>query len=169
MFTTNNISNTQNKRKQLDDYTCGLIIGRFQSGKCPAEIVRDMKLPRSTIVDCINRFKKTGTGVSKKRTGRPKKLTARDRRTICRRFRKEPFVPFTAHNQQLKLAGINIHKQTLSKYAKDEGFRSYTPASVPMLSTVNKKKRLAWAKEKVNWTLEQWMNVIWSDESRFNV
>ena len=38
-----------------------------------------------------------------------------------------------------------------------------------MLEHPQRKKRLAWAKDKVNWTTEQWMNVVWSDESRFKV
>ena len=28
-------------------------------------------------------------------------------------------------------------------------------------------KRLQWARERRNWTLEQWKKVAWSDESRF--
>lgn len=169
MTLTDITNNTQKPRIQLDDYTCGLIIGRFQADQSPAVIQQALKIPRSTIVDCINRWKKTGTGVIKTRSGRPQKLSERDQRTVVRSFREEPFIPFVAHNEKLKAAGINIHPQTLIKYAAMNGFGSYSPAYVPKLTPNHMKRRLLWAKEKVNWTPEQWANVIWSDESKFNV
>lgn len=169
MTITDITNQNQKKRTQTDEYTCGLIIGRFQLGQNVAGIQRDMEIPRSTIVDCIDRYKKTGTGVIKKRTGRALKLSERDQRTLVRSFRAEPFLPFVAHNEKLKSAGINIHPQTLIKYAAMNGFASYSPAYVPKLTPNHMKKRLLWAKDKVNWTPEQWRNVIWSDESKFNV
>ena len=39
--------------------------------------------------------------------------------------------------------------------------------SVPMMTPVHRRKRLQWARERRNWTLEQWKKVAWSDESHF--
>ena len=36
-----------------------------------------------------------------------------------------------------------------------------------MMTPVHHQKRLQWARERRNWTLEQWLVVAWSDESRF--
>ena len=36
-----------------------------------------------------------------------------------------------------------------------------------MMTPVHHQKRLQWARERRNWTLEQWKKVSWSDESRF--
>ena len=36
-----------------------------------------------------------------------------------------------------------------------------------MITPVHHRKRLQWAHERRNWTLEQWKKVAWSDESRF--
>lgn len=47
------------------------------------------------------------------------------------------------------------------------GFRSRRPARVPLLSQTNRKRRLLWALERRNWTVEDWKKVAWSDESRF--
>lgn len=49
----------QKKRVQVDDYTRGMIIGRFQGGQSPSDIHRHMEIPESTVVDCINHWKKT--------------------------------------------------------------------------------------------------------------
>lgn len=64
---------------------------------------------------------------------------------------------------------IDIHPQTLIKYAAMNWFGSYSPAYVPKLTAKHKEKRLLWTKNKLNWTNEQWASVIWSDDSKFNV
>ena len=39
----------------------------------------------------------------------------------------------------------------------------------PLLTKTHKQNRLKWAKEHRTWTIEEWKNVIWSDESAFAV
>ncbi len=38
---------------------------------------------------------------------------------------------------------------------------------MPLLSAKNRKQRLKCAQIHQNWTIEDWKNVAWSDESRF--
>ncbi len=38
---------------------------------------------------------------------------------------------------------------------------------MPLLSAKNRKRRLQFAQAQQNWTIEDWKNVAWSDESRF--
>ncbi len=45
------------------------------------------------------------------------------------------------------------------------GYCSRRPHQV--LSTKNRKRRLQFAQAHQNWTIEDWKNVAWSDESRF--
>ena len=51
----------------------------------------------------------------------------------------------------------------------EEGFVSRYSAKKPFLTLKMKKKRLQWAKEHKNWTLDDWKSVIFSDESKFNL
>uniref|UniRef100_A0A3Q2CF91 Gamma-aminobutyric acid type A receptor subunit alpha6b n=1 Tax=Cyprinodon variegatus TaxID=28743 RepID=A0A3Q2CF91_CYPVA len=44
---------------------------------------------------------------------------------------------------------------------------SRRPHRVPLLSAKNRKLRLQFAQTHRNWTIEDWKNVAWSDESRF--
>jgi len=44
---------------------------------------------------------------------------------------------------------------------------SRRPYRVPLISTTNRKKRIQFARAHQNWTVEDWKNVAWSDESRF--
>ncbi len=41
------------------------------------------------------------------------------------------------------------------------------PHRVPLLSAKNRKQGLQFAQNHQNWTIEDWKNVAWSDESRF--
>lgn len=38
-----------------------------------------------------------------------------------------------------------------------------------MLRTANKKKRLTWARNHEAWTTDDWRNVLWTDESKFEL
>ncbi len=47
------------------------------------------------------------------------------------------------------------------------GYSSSRPHRVPLLSAKNRKQRLQFTQANQNWTIEDWKNVAWSDESRF--
>ncbi len=47
------------------------------------------------------------------------------------------------------------------------GSSSRRPHRVPLLSAKNRKRSLQFAQTHQNWTIEDWKNVAWSDESRF--
>ncbi len=47
------------------------------------------------------------------------------------------------------------------------GYSSSRPHRVPLLSAKNRKRRLQFTQANQNWTIEDWKNVAWSDESRF--
>ncbi len=47
------------------------------------------------------------------------------------------------------------------------GFSSRRPHRVPLLSAKNRKQRIQFTQNHQNWTIEDWKNVAWSDESLF--
>ncbi len=48
-----------------------------------------------------------------------------------------------------------------------DGYSSRRPHRVPFPSAKNRRWRLQFAQAHQNWTIEDWKNVAWSDESRF--
>jgi hypothetical protein len=51
---------------------------------------------------------------------------------------------------------------------KESGeFNSYWASVKPFISKRNQKRRLQWCRERLNWTLDQWNKVLWTDESPF--
>jgi transposase len=52
------------------------------------------------------------------------------------------------------------------KYAlKSRGYKRYVALRKPPLCEANRIARLAWANSHVDWTLDQWRKILWSDET----
>jgi len=70
----------------------------------------------------------------------------------------------TRYNQGMQ---NTISEPTTHRTLKQMAYSSRRPHWVPLLSAKNRKQRLKFAKAHQNWTIEDWKNVTWSDESRF--
>jgi len=51
---------------------------------------------------------------------------------------------------------------------KQHSFKAVTKKKKPLLTTVHRKKWLAFALKHKEWTVEDWKRVIWSDETKIN-
>ncbi len=60
-----------------------------------------------------------------------------------------------------------ISERTTRRTLKQMGYSSRRPHQVPLLSAKNRKQRLQFTQAHQNWTIKDWKNVAWSDESRF--
>ncbi len=70
----------------------------------------------------------------------------------------------TRYNQGMQ---NTISERTTHQTLKQMGYSSRRPHQVPLLSAKNRKQRLQFTQAQQNWTIEDWKNVAWSDESRF--
>ena len=52
---------------------------------------------------------------------------------------------------------------------KEKGMIGRIAGRKPLLRPVNKQKRLKFAQEHVDWTIDQWKSVLWTDESKFEL
>ncbi len=69
----------------------------------------------------------------------------------------------TRYNQGMQ---NTISKRPTHQTLKQMGYSSRRPHRVPLLSAKNRKRRLQFTQAHQNWTIEDWKNVAWSDESR---
>jgi hypothetical protein len=58
-----------------------------------------------------------------------------------------------------------ISASTVYRVLKEEGYSSYKRTMNPSLNKANKKARLTFCLVHKDWTLEDWKNVIWTDET----
>ncbi len=79
--------------------------------------------------------------------------------------RKATVTQITARYNQGMQNTISEH--TTRRTLKQMGYSSRRPHRVPLLSAKNRKRRLQFTQTPQNWTIGDWKNVAWSDESRF--
>ena len=64
---------------------------------------------------------------------------------------------------------VSVNKDTVRKALKEKGIGSYTATRKPLLTLRDRIRRYKWCKERLNWPVEKWAKVIWSDESNYQV
>ena len=119
---------------------------------------------RRTIQLLQARMNQTGTVTDRPRTGRPKITTAADDRGIRTlhlrdRFRTASHTARTFHGQ--------ISQYTVRRRLRAYGIFCRRPVRRLNLGPHHFQARLNWARLHRRWTVRQWENVIFSDESRF--
>lgn len=158
------------KRKQLNIEQRARIIALHETKLTNREIARKMKVSEYCVRATIKRMAQTGQLRDRKRSGRPRITTERE----------DHFIRLTSlRNRRLTApeiaAEFNVqHEATISistaqRRLAEAGLRGRVAVKKPHLSALNKRKRLAWAKTHQCWTIAQWKQVFWTDESKFEI
>ena len=146
---------TQKKlRKQLTEFKKGQIVAWHESAYTDHEIGKKLNRWCTTIRRFLFKYHLTGSSKCKEGSERRCKTTAREDRLIIREVRKNRKI--TMMNGLFFEGSILLGNLNLTGALKNHLFLKVTG-----------KKRLQWAKQYQNWTIEQWKNVLWSDESPF--
>lgn len=101
----------------------------------------------------------------RKPSGQPSKLSPTQMDEII------DFITHSKRNRQMTYSrlikaldlGVSVHCLQLA--LKNRGYRRYPALKKPPLSEPTRLARLSWAKEHINWTMDQWYNVLWTDET----
>ncbi|HYN44572.1 MAG TPA: IS630 family transposase [Candidatus Limnocylindrales bacterium] len=141
-----------------------------ESGKTWREIAEATGKSKETVRKIYGRVVKNNSFKEKPRTGRPRKLSERDRRVIVSILRKSEIkTPERVRKEASAHHNIDISESTVRRAFKESGFVARVKKKKPLLSVKHKKKRLAWAKKHNTWTIDDWKNIIWSDETGFGL
>ena len=143
-----------------------IVINNYKNGLSQKDIVKKFGLPKSTVSFIIKKFKVYGSVVTVHRGGRPKQTTQKEDARIVREFKKYPDKSASSVVEALRLT---VSSRTVQRRACAAGLKSYRAAKKPFISKKNRRARIQFAKEHVEWTLQQWNRVLFSDESKFNL
>lgn len=157
------------EHKELDPVDYGRLVGAWEWGGSFSEIGRQFGLTESTVRYIIKRYNETGSPLPTQRLGKRKKITDTQKNRIMTAIRRNPTETYTDQWKAMKEKGLDVCKETFVKCVKEMGFKQYAITEVPSLSPAQVKKRYSWCKERLNWTPQQWEEVVWSDESMFRL
>ena len=155
------ISSNLVDNKELKPYARGIIKGKTTAGQTPTQIAADLKLSRRTIRTTLARDTERDQGTTKPRSGRPKSFTLRDERTILRMARIDPK---QTYRDLIEKSGVDCSRKTVYRILRDAGIINWLVKKRPLLRPQDVKARLRWAKKYKDWTYNDWVKVIWSDE-----
>lgn len=85
----------------------------------------------------------------------------------CKRNRRKTAPEIAAEINAGRRKSISV--TTVKRRLYKAGLYGRVAMKKPLLRRQNKQKRLNWAREHQHWTLEQWNNVLWTDESKFEI
>lgn len=162
--------------KYLSDFEKGRIIALHDSGVSCNGIAKKLNRGRRTIERIVfsdqkSEMIRTGKPTPPKpKSGRPKRTSEHLDRLIRRAIKENPRLSangIKAHfKEELKDVSIRTIQHRLQK---DLGFESRHAARKPLLTDAMKKKRIAFAKKHISWSVEEWRKVMFSDESTFRL
>ena len=137
-------------------------VGMFQAGMTQTEIANRFNCSRLKIYRLLVRVRATGTTSDRRRSGRPRETTLRQDRHITLIHLRNRFV--TAVDTARRTPGIRnnrISDQTVRNRLRQSGLRWRRPR--------HRIARLQWARARLRWRRKTWQNILFSDESKFNL
>lgn len=144
------------------------ILGLLEAGISQSEVARRYNVARSTISRLVERVRLTGTVSDRPRTGQPRVTSQRQDNYIRQRHLRDRFATAAATASVIiGNRGRPIHRRTVSRRLKERRIRCRRPYHGPILTRRHRQLRNNFAlnnQRRVNWH-----DVVFSDESRFNL
>lgn len=141
-----------------------------EQGFSQVKISKAVKCSRRAVQYALQRLAATKSHDNRQRTGRKRLTSDQEDRILIRASIKnrkktssELASDFFVENNR------KISPRTCRRRLQQAGLKGCKARKKPWLSEKNKIARYRWALKYRNWTPEMWANVVWSDESNFEV
>lgn len=158
------------KYKLLTDNEKAIILALRKENFSVRAISRRIKRNIATISRFLKKYSETGTIANRKRGGAKRKTTVREDRVLQRLcLQNRASTSKELCSEWNESTGVSVCSSTVRRRLKSMGLTARRPCKKPLLTTKMRKARLDWARNHVNWTVDDWNNVIFSDESKFNL
>jgi hypothetical protein len=149
------------RRQPVTPFTRGYIDKGAASGQSAASLGRELGKDESTIRKTLKLNPLRIDGNTQPRSGRPPIACPRAIRRLLRLVRHEPTLTYAQVKTRLI---ITWSHDTIMRILDKYGIKKWRKKRRPVLTSEVVVKRLEWALEHVDWTLEQWCKIIFSDE-----
>ena len=148
----------------------GVILHLKSEGKSFSEIAKVTKRSRKAVTNIIKRHEETGSTDHRPRSGRPSKSTPRDDRKLIRlSLANRHKNASDLRKEWSEQAGVDVSSRTVRRRLCKGGLKGCKARRKPLLTAVQRKRRLEWCRAHKSWSLDQWKRILFSDESTFTL
>lgn len=158
------------RKVELSVETRAIIVTLHEEGYSTREIASKTKASQAAVVKTLKRKKETGENKSRQRSGRPRVTSKSEDKFICvqskrQRTRTAPEIREELNSTRQKPVSVT----TVQRRLREKGLKGCVAARKPLLRKQNKLKRYQWGNKHKNWSVEQWLKVLFTDESKFEI
>lgn len=114
--------------KELSPYERGLITGAVAGGATLRKTAALFGIPISTVQSTVSRASTRANGVTKPRSGRPRKVSDRDRQYIVQLVRTQPAITY---EDIIARTGVSASKKTIYRIIREHGLTNWLGRSRP--------------------------------------
>ncbi|RYY43695.1 MAG: hypothetical protein EOO06_19325 [Chitinophagaceae bacterium] len=131
-----------------------------------SQIAHQTKVRQRTVEAVLHKRKQHHTIQDLPKTGRPSILDDRTKRRLARMALRGDVKTATELAKTAAALDIaHISQRTARRVLHDEGLKAMHTIKKPLLTRTHKRKRLDFALTHRDWTVQQWKQVIFSDET----
>lgn len=157
-------------RSETSIDTRKLVIRMSEEGKSLREIAKTVQRSHGCIQKIIRKYQKSGLITNKPGRGRKEILSSTTQRNITRQIQKNPKTSAVKIATSTSIAiGRNVSAETIRRVLRKANYHGRVARKKPFISKVNRDKRIAFATKHISEPADFWKNVIFSDESKFNI
>lgn len=155
-------------RRRMEDSDRWRAVGRIEAGQSITDVALFFGVHHSVISRLWKQFQTTQTVVRRPVAGRPRVTTpAEDRYMAILAKRNRRATSTRVTSMVTASIGKPISAATVRRRLHISGLYARVPRVCVFLSAQSRGARLKWCREHVNWTVSEWGNVMFTDESRF--
>ena len=143
-------------------------IGQLEAGVPQRQVAATFGVSEGMISKLKAKFRETGDVKDRPRSGRPRKTTAEEDRFITRAsLRNRRLSATDLQARYARRYGRRVSDQLIRNRLHAANLRARKPAKKPKMTALHRLARLRFCRQHRQWNLNQWRNVMFSDESRF--
>jgi transposase len=147
---------------------CAQIVVLAEDGINQQDIGNRLGLHQSTVSRVLRRFHETGEYSTRPGQGLRRTTTVqKDRFLLLQSLRHRTLTVSALQVMTLEKYQFQISANTVRRRLAEHDLRLRIPEGGPQLTAAHRRVRLLFAQNHVDWKLDQWRLVMFSDESRF--